>query len=211
MTEEWRDIKGYEGYYQVSNAGRVRSLDRYVNSKFNNKILRKGSLMKLQKSHKGYMVIILHKEGTIKTFQVHRLVATAFIPNPHNLPQVNHIDTDKTNNKPENLEWITNEDNMAHAISHGCFKPFTKKQYESVAKNLAIAHKKQNIPVVQLDKDGKYISEYGSILEASRSLGLQNGKISMCCKGKRNSCGGFRWKYKEEYINEHSDIDRKAC
>ena len=210
-NEEWRDIEGYEGYYQVSNLGRIRSLNRLVNGKLGSKVFVKGIIRKPQISKKGYLTVILQKSHKHRTFQIHRLVASAFIPNPLNLPQVNHIDTNKENNLPENLEWITNDDNMAHAIRNGCFKPFTKKQYESVKRNIAIAHKRKQIPVVQLSLDGDFINEYESITEAAKALKLGNGKISMCCNKKRKTCGGFKWMHKEEYINELCNAMRKTC
>lgn len=108
MQEIWKDIKHYEGLYQVSNLGNVKTLDKYVNSgiKNNNKVKRKGKLLK-QYNKRGYLQVTLTHNNKRKYVGVHRLVAQAFIPNPNNLPQVNHKDEDPLNNHVENLEWCT--------------------------------------------------------------------------------------------------------
>ena len=98
--EIWKDIQGYEGLYQVSNLGRVRSL--------NYKKTKTVKILKLTSNTKGYLQLILHKNGEISSRKVHRLVAEAFIPNPDGLPQVNHKDENKQNNCVDNLEWCTN-------------------------------------------------------------------------------------------------------
>ena len=108
MIEEWRPIKGYEGLYEVSNTGRVRSLDRYDS---NNHFL-KGRILKLYTRKGGYLFVQLHLNGKGKNYLVHRLVAIAFIPNPDNLPEVNHLDEDKTNNRVENLEFCDRKYNI---------------------------------------------------------------------------------------------------
>lgn len=123
--EIWKDVKGYEGYYKVSNYGNVKSVDRVIKSKSprhnNGLIKRKGAVMKQRLSHKGYPTVYLSKNNSQKTVVVHRLVAKAFIPNPENKPQVNHKDTDKENNNVNNLEWSTNIENMRHAVKSGVF------------------------------------------------------------------------------------------
>lgn len=110
--EIWRDIKGYEGKYQVSNFGNVRSLMYH-----NTKGIKRISLLKPATDGKGYLRCALSKNNILTTFKVHRLVAQAFIPNPNNYPQINHIDGNKKNNKVDNLEWCTNSINQIHAYS----------------------------------------------------------------------------------------------
>ena len=129
MIETWKDIKGYEGLYQVSNLGRVKSLERYRTSmlknqkqtKINERILR-GNV------RKGYVSVVLSKQGFSKGFNVHRLVATAFIPNNEGGHYINHIDGNKQNNIVSNLEWCTCSENAKHAYQTGLKKPSTKKK-----------------------------------------------------------------------------------
>ena len=109
--EEWKDIEGYEGLYQVSNLGNVRALKFYHSR--NNIHLLKPTVNKY-----GYCVVGLHKDKKVKQYRVHRLVAIAFLPNPDNLPYVNHIDCDKTNNSLTNLEWCTQSENVKHGYDN---------------------------------------------------------------------------------------------
>lgn len=108
MKEIWKDIEGYEGFYQVSNFGRVKSLERFSAHKhlISERILKENNL-----GTGGYKSVMLYKNGVVKRFTVHRLVALAFIPNPKNLPQVGHKDENNTNNHVTNLEWVTPKQN----------------------------------------------------------------------------------------------------
>lgn len=106
-NEIWKDIKGYEGFYQVSNMGRVRSLDRIVVTKNSKTLNYKSELKKPSKDKDGYLIVVLYKDKERKTCRVHRLVAEHFIPNPNNYPQVNHKDETRDNNNVDNLEWCT--------------------------------------------------------------------------------------------------------
>ena len=113
MIEEiWKPIEGYEGLYEVSNTGQVRSLDRYVKNGHSSYRLQKGRVLSPTKHRYGYLFVILTCNGKHKMFLVHRLVAQAFILNPDNLPQVNHKDEDKSNNRVDNLEWCDHKYNM---------------------------------------------------------------------------------------------------
>ena len=108
MSEVWKDVVGYEGYYQVSNLGRIKSLNRYVKAKNNSKKLMKSKVLKPVKNDRGYLMVVLSKNAKKRKIFVHRLVAEAFIPNPSNYPQVNHIkEMEKDNNNVINLEWCT--------------------------------------------------------------------------------------------------------
>lgn len=118
MIEEWRPIEGYEGIYEVSSYGRVRSLDRYVRCKSKSYRLKKGSILSPAKDKNGYLKVVLSCNRKCNTINVHRLVAQAFIPNPDNLPEVNHKDEDKTNNSVDNLEWC----NHSYNINYGTRK-----------------------------------------------------------------------------------------
>ena len=114
MKEEWKDIVGYEGLYQVSNLGRIKNI-------------KKNTIKSQRNTFKGYLQVGLSNKKD-KTYRVHRLVAQAFIPNPENKPEVNHIDGDKKNDNVENLEWVTGKENIDHAIKTGVFKKSTKNK-----------------------------------------------------------------------------------
>lgn len=123
-TEIWKDIAGYEGYYQVSNLGKIRSLDRYVTGGGGRGLQKvKGRMMKLQTREFGHVDILLRKNGPEERLWVHRLVASAFIDNPQNLPIVGHLDNDPSNNCVSNLEWCTQQRNIQHCIASGRFRP----------------------------------------------------------------------------------------
>lgn len=180
MKEVWKDIQGYEGKYQVSNLGNVKSLN-WLNTG-------KEKLLNLGISKGKYYQVVLCKFGINKTFWVHRLVATAFINNPDNLPQVNHIDENKLNNRVDNLEWCTNKYNSNYGT--GIERMLKTKKL----KNSKNAEK----PVLQFTKDGKFVNEYPSIKEAERCTGINHGNIGACCKRRYKSASGFKWKYKED-------------
>lgn len=187
QNEEWKDVVGFEGKYSVSNYGRVRSL-LYNNTK-------ETKLLSTKTNH-GYKEVTLSKNGKWKTYRVHRLVATAFISNPNNLPCINHKDEDKLNNfvyinedgsvnlEKSNLEWCTYGYNNAYGSA--------RKKVSSSMTN----HPRLSKRILQLSKTNKIIKEWISIAEIHRSLGLRQCNIISCCKGRRNTCGGFIWKYK---------------
>lgn len=120
--EEWKDVEGYEGFYQVSNLGRIRSLERIVHSsKWNRREPSKILNPPILKN--GYKLVSLSKNGSSKRVLLHRLIAKAFIPNPNNLPQVNHKDGNKQNNIIDNLEWVSAQDNIIHAYTNNLMHP----------------------------------------------------------------------------------------
>ena len=166
----------------VSNLGMVKSLPRLiVNSR--RTYLSKEHLLKpylTGNRNKQYFTVRLSKDGVDKQYSVHRLVAMAFIPNPDNLPQVNHINEDRNDNRVENLEWCTNEYNV-HYGSH----------YTNVSKTMT--NGKTSKKVNQLTLDGELVRVWPSVSEITRSIGYTN--ISACCCGKRKSAYGFIWEY----------------
>lgn len=177
-TEVWKDIVGYEGLYKVSNLGRVKSLDRIVTHKNGRKRLFKGKLITPFKNE--YFMVVLSKNGKKSSSNIHRLVAQAFIPNPNNLPEVNHIDENKSNNKVSNLEWCTSKYNI---------------NYGTRNERTAEAHNK---PVVMYDKKGNKLKEFKSTMNASNYLNKQYAynHINECCRGERKSAYGYVWKRK---------------
>ncbi len=156
LVEIWKPITGYEelnGLFEISNLGRIKSFTQN----------KKGRIIKNRYiNDNGYVLVILKGNK----YRVHRLVAETFLPNPGNLPQVNHKDEDKTNNRIDNLEWCSAQYNMIY--SHGK-------------------------PILQFDLDGNLIKKWESLMDVNREIGINVGNISSCCKGRYKSAGGFIW------------------
>ena len=169
--EIWKPIVGYEGLYEVSSFGRVRSLDRY-----DGRAYRRGCIIK-PRIQSNYLSVSLCNGGKCRQQLVHRLVAKTFIPNPNNLPMINHKDENKTNNCVENLEWCDAKYN---------------RNYGSMNEKLAKHFSK---PILQFSNNNKLIKKWSSIREAERHTGVYNQHICACCQGKIKSAGGYIWKY----------------
>lgn len=206
MIEEWRDIKEYEGFYQVSNLGRVRSIDRFALNKYGvrNKPL-KGKIL-AQRTKDGYKIVHLSVDGFSINAQVHRLVAMAFIPNPNNYPCVNHKDENKTNNfvyvNPDgtvdldksNLEWCTIEYNNNYGTrqERSAKKRLGMKMPKEGVDKMAIKHKKK----IGVFKDGELVKVYDSAADANReNPNYSYISISACCNGRLKTYRGFEWKF----------------
>lgn len=174
MEEIWKDIEGFEGYYQVSNLGRVKSLKR-VNDEGRHlpeMILKLGI-------HNGYRNVVLCRNSITKTFSVHRLVGKAFVPNPENKPCINHKDENRKNNHVDNLEWVTQKENA---------------NYGTRNKRSGDKHGKR---VIQFDLNGKEIRRWISAAEAGRHYGKSRITIGDACR-KHGKCCGYLWRYESE-------------
>lgn len=177
MDEIWVDVKGYEGYYQVSNKGRVRSLDRIVIGRHGKPVAVPGCILKGEMC-KGYRRVNLAKDGKVKHMQVHRLVALNFLPNPDDLPIINHKDENRTNNQLGNLEWCTYEYNNTYG---SCL---TRKG----------ASRSRSVRSID-PETGLTVKEYPSFKEAAKDVGGSHTNISTCCKKRRWKAYGYYWAY----------------
>lgn len=174
MEEIWKDIKGYEGKYQVSNMGRVKSVERIRKGKSGSNVYVPEKLLKCKNDKDGYKECALcsgtHKKQ--KSYRVHRLVAEAFLPNPNNYPIINHRNEIKSDNRVENLEWCTNRYNMIYS----CGKP-----------------------IIQFTKDGEFVQKWDCITDAKNNLQIKGSVISKCCRGEYKTVKGYKWGYADDY------------
>ncbi len=170
MIEVFKDIVGYEGQYQVSNLGRV-------------KVLKNNILMKPLLKRRGYFQVALFKNKQYKYFNIHRLVALTFIPNPENKPQVNHIDGNKQNNNVNNLEWVTCSENIKHAFKIGL------KESPMKGKTGFKSPCGRKVYCLELNKT------FGSMAEAERITKVKYQNIYCACVGKCKTAGGYHWLY----------------
>lgn len=184
--EEWKDINGYETLYQVSNMGRIRSVDRMVKNHHGTYYLKKGKIKSQRKKNNGYLIVDLYKDNIQKTCHVHRLVADAFIPNPYGKETVNHRDGVVTNNVLDNLEWATPREQNLHFYRNG-LKTQCSIQKTILAMNMAQAK------CVRCKETGII---YTSMMSAAKALGKTGGSlICACCHGKRKKAYGYTWEY----------------
>lgn len=179
MVKTWKAIPGYEGLYEVSNAGNVRSLFRYKKT------------LKPLTNLAGYKHVFLCKNKKSHIMLIHRLVAMAFIDNPQNKPCVNHLDGNKSNNHVTNLEWATYSENERHS-----FSVLGKRVYGAVGCVGDMRYNNKHI--VQTTLTGEFINEYESRGLASIATGVSSGNIWLVLNRKRKSAGGYKWFYKQE-------------
>lgn len=165
--EIWKPVKGYEGFYEVSNFGRVKSLEREVPNYPSGVRYNSEQFIKPAFDRKGYIRIRLTINAKTKSFRAHRLVAEAFIPNPNNLAQVNHKDENKQNNYVDNLEWMSLIDNIQYSAKR----------------------------VIQTTLSGEFVKEWQSTMDCHRN-GFQFSAVCRCCAGKKPQYKGFKWYYK---------------
>lgn len=200
MKEEWKDIEGFEGRYQISNFGRVKSLERTVVFSGSNQtgIEFEGHKYCPEKIIKTYIYgryehVGLRKGSKTYNFSVHRLVATYFVPNPNNYPIINHKDENNLNNRADNLEWCTHKYNSNYGTRN--------KRIAEKLKKLPMFY----IPVLCYDLENNFVARFESAVEAGRAMNVVPSEITSCCRlyYGRTSAGGYKWKY------EKSDIDIK--
>lgn len=183
--EVWRDILGFEGYYMISNIGRVKSVKRYYSNSKRTSIVQE-KIRKLT-NDRGYLKVNLYINGEETKRFVHRLVAEAFIPNPNNHPDVNHLFGVKNDNRVSKLEWATEKENMDHA------KRELGHDFSSGIRHKGKTHI-QSKKVKQIDPNtNKTIKIWDCVSDVRRS-GIA-GSVSMCANGKLNTSGGYKWEY----------------
>lgn len=175
--ETWKPVVGYEGLYEVSDLGRVKKVARTI-TKADGTIKKVDERILKPSDSNGYQIVGLYRNGVSNPNWVHRLVAQAFIPNPNKLPEVNHKDEIRTNNKLDNLEWISHRDNSNYG-----------KHNERISKSKCK-------PILQLDlKTGFIIAYYPSVKEAGSSTGIYYDTITKAARGIIKTAGGYKWKY----------------
>lgn len=176
IEEIWKDIDGFKGYYQVSNFGRIKSLFRYVKVKNGFRSVQE-KILKPKIDKDGYLHIVLQKNRKSRYFAIHRIVANAFIPNPNNLPQINHKDENKANNHVENLEWCTELYNDNYGNRN---KKISKLKYK---------------PINQYSLSGDFIRWWESGVCIEKETGFNRKNISACCCGVKKTAYGYVWKF----------------
>lgn len=209
MEEIWKDVPGYEGLYQVSNMGRVKSLARTrdMNLPGRNKpapvperILRYGKSL-------GYQNVTLSKNGAVERIRVHKLVAMTFIPNPRFCTQINHKNGDKHDNRVENLEWCTPKENIRHARETGLIKitpsfkghHHTKEAIRRIKEGNKWGTSKNHRVIDQYDYGGSlFLRKWHGFVEIEKTLGFNCKNVQACCKGRIKHAYGYSWRYADE-------------
>jgi len=190
VSEIWKDVVGYEGIYQVSNYGNVRSIDRII-KRGNHSFTKKGQIKATGINNRGYCDIMLCKGAKYEHHVVHKLVALAFIPNPENKDFINHKNGNKLNNCVDNIEWVTMSENNQHAYNTGL------KIGAATGKFGELNHSSKAICMVN-KTTGKVIKEFSAIHDAAREMKLSATGICAAIKGRSSSCGGYKWIYKTQ-------------
>ena len=196
-SEEWRSIDGYEGYYQVSSLGRVKSLSRLAN--FNGGIgLRKGKILKPGVVTDGYLQVILCKDGKRTKFLVHRLVGMAFqdiCGQYMEVLEIDHRNTNRTDNRAVNLHWVTRKENQNNPLTRQCKSNLRKGEKHPMWGKFGKSNP-NSVPIIQMDRQGNFLAEFDGLHDAARKLNIYQGNISSALNGRYKTAGGYIWKYK---------------
>ena len=191
MEEIWKDVVGFEGKYEVSNFGNVRSLNWRGSKKTKN--------LSLRKINTGYLRVLLSENGKTHAFTVHRLVALAFLENPLKLDEVNHKDENKENNCVDNLEWCSHRYNTDYFFIRHPDYGKNKKQSDKYGRRL-------HLKVLQCDKSGNVIREWPNSRTIFVQTGMSDWSISQCCRGKQKTAYGYKWCYANQYNNNREVV-----
>ena len=185
MKEIWKDIPEWEGLYMASNAGHIKSVSHWVQTKGRAMRLTKSVILKPKKTPFGYLTVRLQDKSNSrdKFYMVHRLIADTFIPNTDNLPFINHKDEDKTNNIVGNLEWCTAKYNVNYGTCLERRAETQKTTHPNMKK------------VRQMSSDGVILREYLSVSEAARAVNVDKSRLSRCCRNSTFLCRGFKWEF----------------
>ena len=184
MEEIWKDIPGYEGLYQASSLGNIRSLNWRGSNTVKN--------MYLKKSNTGYLTVQLGWKGKPKTFTVHRLVALTFLGNPCGFGEINHKDENKENNSVGNLEWCSHKYNTDYFYDRHPEHGKNKKETDKYGKRLSLR-------ILQCDAYGNVIREWPNSRTIFVQTGMSDWSISQCCRGRQKTAYGYKWRYANEY------------
>jgi hypothetical protein len=185
MMEIWKEVVGYEGLYEVSSLGRVKSVGRLfmaIRHGSQTKITIRERILKQQFDVYGYKIVKLSANDSGKNIKVHRILAMAFLPNPENKPSVNHLNGIKSDNRVENLEWCTCAENNQHAVD---FRLIVRAKGREC---------KKSIPISQFTLSGVWLKDWWGARCVEQETGIHGSRISKCINGKRNSAGGFIWR-----------------
>ena len=202
--EIWKDIEGYEGLYQVSNLGRVKSLGNGNSNASKEKILKPG------KNRENYLLVVLNKNGERRTCSVHRLVANAFIPNPNNKPCVDHVNTIRVDNRVDNIRWCTYKENSNNELTRKHNSELKKGEKHPMYGKHRSEETRQKIS----ESKGKKIicvetgEVFSSTYEVERQLGINQTNISRCCRGKQKIAKGLTFRYLDQVLYYTFDINQ---
>ena len=194
MEEIWKEIPDFEGYYEVSTKGNIRSVDRVINCALGKPYTTKGKNKSICVFRTGYLYVNLYKGNKCYKKSVHRLVALTFINNPDNKPCIYNIDGDKTNNNVSNLRWCTRKENANNPITIKRLAEACRS--ESRSRKISESTKKRAKPVIQFSLSGEPINEWRSTAIASKELHINRQMIYLCIHGKYKHAGGYKWKFK---------------